>query len=136
MLIRSVETVQLRFTKRLLGMNQLPYTERLTQLGLQSLEQRRLITDLISYYSIIHGHSSLTFSDFFPFTHNPSSRGHSLVFQFHWLKQTSINIFSHVVLLIAGIHSQLLSSQPQVHYHLNDYCSRSTCNPTYHNHGS
>ena len=78
MLIRSVEAVQSRFTKRLLGMNQLPYTERLTQLGLQSLEQRRLITDLISYYNMIHGHSSLTFSDFFSFTHNPSSRGHSL----------------------------------------------------------
>ena len=78
MLIRSVEVVQRRFTKRLLGMNQLPYTKRLTQLELQSLDQRRLITDLISYYNIIHGHSSLTFSDFFSFTHNPSSRGHSL----------------------------------------------------------
>ena len=64
MLIRSVEAVQRRFTKRLLGMDQLPYTERLTQLGLQSLEQRRLITDLISYYNIIHGHSSLTFQIF------------------------------------------------------------------------
>ena len=78
MLIRSVEAVQRRFTKRLLGMDQLPYAERLTQLGLQSLEQRRLITDLILYYNIIPGHSSLTFSDFFSFTHNPSSRGHSL----------------------------------------------------------
>ena len=65
MLIRSVEAVQRRFTKRLPGMDQLQYTERLTQIGLQSLEQRRLITDLISYYNIIHGHSSLTFSDFF-----------------------------------------------------------------------
>ena len=36
MLIRSVEAVQLGFTKRLLGMG-IPYIERLTQLGLQSL---------------------------------------------------------------------------------------------------
>ena len=37
MLIRYVEVVQRRFTKRLLGMHQFLYTERLTRLGLQSL---------------------------------------------------------------------------------------------------
>ena len=37
MLIRSVEAVQRKFTKKLLGMHQFAYTERLTQLGLQSL---------------------------------------------------------------------------------------------------
>ena len=37
MLIRSVEAVQRRFTKGLLGMDQFPYTECLNQLGLQSL---------------------------------------------------------------------------------------------------
>ena len=38
MLIRSVEAVQLGFTKRLLRHGPIPYTERLTQLGLQSLK--------------------------------------------------------------------------------------------------
>ena len=37
MLIRYVEVVQRRFTKRLLVMHQFPYTERLTQFGLQYL---------------------------------------------------------------------------------------------------
>ena len=38
MLIRAMlRVVQRRFTKRLLGMLQFPYSERLTQLGLQSL---------------------------------------------------------------------------------------------------
>ena len=37
MLIRSVESIQRRFTKILHGIDQLPYAESLTQLGLQSL---------------------------------------------------------------------------------------------------
>ena len=44
MLIRFVEAVQLGFTKRLLGMDQFPYSERLTQLGLQSLNSYGFLT--------------------------------------------------------------------------------------------
>ena len=76
MLIGSVESVQRRFTKRLPGLDQLSYADRLSALKLQSLEQRRLITDLTTYYNIIHKHTSLTFSEFFKFTLNHSSRGH------------------------------------------------------------
>ena len=75
-LINSIEAVQRRFTKRLPGMDRLSYAERLSLLKLQSLEQRRLCTDLITYYNIIHGHTSLNFADFFTYSHNPSSRGH------------------------------------------------------------
>ena len=77
-LIGAVEAVQRRFTKRLPGMVHLSYAERLAFLKLQSLEQRRLITDLITCFNIIHGHTSLTFSEFFTFSHNKSSRGHGL----------------------------------------------------------
>jgi len=41
--IQQLEKVQRRFTKRLLGMKSLSYSERLRRLGLPSLELRRLI---------------------------------------------------------------------------------------------
>ena len=76
MLINSLESVQRRFTKRLTGMDQLSYAERLDSLKLQSLEQRRLITDLTTCYNIIQGHTSLSSTDFFTLNHNTSLRGH------------------------------------------------------------
>ena len=103
-------------------MDQFPYPERLTQLGFQSLDQSRLITDLISYYKIIHGHSSLTFPNCFSFTHNPSvPRSLSPYFNSTGPKKTFINTFSLV-----------LNCRNSLHRHLNVYCSMSTCNLTYH----
>ena len=44
--INAVESVQRAFTKRLPGLADLSYTERLVNLNLQSLKHRRLISDL------------------------------------------------------------------------------------------
>ena len=66
------------FTRRLPGLKFLSYRERLENLKLQSLEHRRLITDLIACFNIVHGLNSLSFNDFFTKATNPSSRGHSL----------------------------------------------------------
>ena len=77
-LINSVEHVQRSFTKRLHGLQTLPYTTRLTVLKLQSLEHRRLINDLTLCYNIVYKCTSLAFDDYFLFSHNPSSRGHHL----------------------------------------------------------
>jgi len=49
--VTKIEAVQRRFTKRLLCCC-LQYSERLTKLGLDSLELRRLRFDLISVYKI------------------------------------------------------------------------------------
>jgi len=46
--IEAVESVQRRFTKRLPGLNGLSYQERLKHVNLDSLELRRLYTDLYS----------------------------------------------------------------------------------------
>ena len=46
-LINSIESVQRSFTKRLPGLRDTSYADRLSILKLQSLEHRRLITDLI-----------------------------------------------------------------------------------------
>ena len=56
-LINAIESAQKQFTKRLPGLKNLDYSERLKFLGLQSLEHRRLKFDLILCYNIIHGQS-------------------------------------------------------------------------------
>ena len=50
--ICKVESVQRRFTKRLKGIRNLPYTSRLTNLGLDSLHCRRTKADLCIYTSL------------------------------------------------------------------------------------
>ena len=64
----AIESVQRRFTKRLPGLNNLSYTERLQRIRLPSgpsLELRRLYSDLIYCCKIIFGMIDLTTSDFF-----------------------------------------------------------------------
>ena len=45
--IETIERVQRRFTKKLPGLRNFSYDERLSRLRLHSLELRRLLTDLI-----------------------------------------------------------------------------------------
>ena len=77
-LIDSLESVQRSYTKRLPGYAQLPYSERLSKLKLQSLEHRRLIYDLVMCYQIVHKLNSLEFSEFFKFSNTTRTRGHNL----------------------------------------------------------
>lgn len=52
--INLIERVQRRFTKRIPCVSHLSYKERLEFLGLDSLEYRRLIYDLVIMYKIVH----------------------------------------------------------------------------------
>ena len=63
--IDLIEKVQRSFTKRMPGMKDLSYRERLLALGLKSLEYRRIEFDLIATFNIIHGHNGFLCSDFF-----------------------------------------------------------------------
>jgi len=74
--ISQIEKVQRRFTKRLRGLRNVEYTERLNRLGLPTLELRRLQLDLIFCYKIVFGLTSLTASDYFQFS-NTNTRGHA-----------------------------------------------------------
>jgi hypothetical protein len=76
-LITHLESVQRSFTKRLPGLNNLSYVERLSALNLQSLEHRRLLTDLTMVYKINHKQICINFSDFFTLPSYTSTRGHS-----------------------------------------------------------
>ena len=58
-LINKIESVQRFFTKKLSGLQNLTYLRRLEVLGLESLERRRLIFDLVLCYKIIHGLSNI-----------------------------------------------------------------------------
>ena len=74
--IIKVESVQRRYTKRIPGLQNLSYSQRLVLLGLDSLELRRLRTDLIEVFKIVHGLNGLNFNDFFEYSTN-HTRGHS-----------------------------------------------------------
>ena len=53
--IRKIESVQRLFTKRLRGLKDVPYPDRLKCLNAESLEMRRIKFDLSMYFKILHG---------------------------------------------------------------------------------
>jgi hypothetical protein len=80
--VTLIEYVQRSFTKRIPALRNLSYVERLSYLGLPSLERRRIYLDLVLLYKIIHGHTILTLSDLGISTvssdHNVRNRGFAL----------------------------------------------------------
>jgi len=74
--IKTIETVQRKFTKRLPGMKTLSYHQRLVKLGLESLELRRLRADLLFTYKLVFGITDLKLSDFFTPNFHRTSRRH------------------------------------------------------------
>jgi len=60
--------VQRRFTKRLRGINLLSYSDRLTELELNTLELRCLHNNLVMCYKIVFGLIDVNFTDFFTFS--------------------------------------------------------------------
>ena len=63
-LIDKLESVQRFFTRRLHGLHQLSYKERLAVLGLETLERRRIIYDLVFCYKYLHGCVDLNIPNF------------------------------------------------------------------------
>jgi len=47
------------------GLKNLPYEERLMELRLWSLEERRVRADLIEVYKMVNGNSVMSFDSFF-----------------------------------------------------------------------
>jgi hypothetical protein len=74
--ITQVESVLRAFTKRLPGLSNFSYVDRLQMLGLQTLVHRRLLADLLMCYKIIHGLVALNRDEFFLFSPNTTLRGH------------------------------------------------------------
>ena len=74
--ITKIEKVQRNFTRRLPGLGDLDYSQRLETLGLETLEGRRPRFDLIEAFKITKGFLVLEFADFFQFKADRRSRGH------------------------------------------------------------
>ena len=67
--INLLESVQRKFTKRIPGLRNVPYEDRLSELDLPTLELRRLHNDMSMCYKIIRGFTDVHTDDFFAF-HN------------------------------------------------------------------
>ena len=78
--IDRIEKVQKNFTKKLPGLSRVSYPRRLEILGLPSLEERRIVSDLIAFHKMVHGNIHINTNDFISFSSN-NNRGHSLKVQ-------------------------------------------------------
>lgn len=76
--IKAIERVQRSFTKRFPGLRDLSYKQRLDTLGLKSLEEMRLRSDLVLTFRMLKNKVNLNFSDFFSLSPETRTRGHSL----------------------------------------------------------
>jgi len=75
--IDDVEQVQRAFTRRIWGLKQFDYSNRLLLCNLEPLELRRLKRDLILVYKILNRLIDLDFNNFFEYAHSTVTRGHS-----------------------------------------------------------
>ena len=73
--IDLLEKVQKRATRLIINDRGLPYGERLTRLGLTTLETRRLRGDLIEVFKILKGFDDVKPTDFFTMS-STGLRGH------------------------------------------------------------
>ena len=75
--IDLLENIQRRFTKRIIGMGDLEYEDRLRKLKLPSLEYRRTRGDMIETFKITHNiYDNKTTKNFFSLQVNSVTRGH------------------------------------------------------------
>jgi hypothetical protein len=75
-LIKAVERVQRRFTKKITNLNNFSYFNRLKILGLELLEIRRIKQDLLTCYKILNNLVCLNTSSFFLNNNYIYTRGH------------------------------------------------------------
>ena len=73
----AIENMQRRATKRIHGLSELTYHERLLKLGLPPLEYRRLRADLIQTYKIVNNIDNISNKTMFVTNNKSNTRGHS-----------------------------------------------------------
>ena len=76
-LIDGLEKVQKRFTRMVPNISHLPYSTRLSFLGLKTLEERRLIADLCFCYRSLNGMVDYSLVGQFKRANYEKTRGHS-----------------------------------------------------------
>ena len=73
--IDLIENIQRRFLKRISGISNFSYRERLEMCSLEPLELRRLKKDIVLVYKIMNGMIALDFDEFFRFAPDVGTRG-------------------------------------------------------------
>jgi len=71
-----LERIQRRFTRMIPGLKNLKYEDRLRELYLRTLEDRRVRADLIEVFQIVRGLSSIKPVTFIVFDNKDITRGH------------------------------------------------------------
>jgi hypothetical protein len=72
-----LEKVQHRFTRLIPELKSLPYSDRLSRLGITTLEERRNRADLLEMFKMYRQLSSIPFNRFFQLDSEHKTRGHS-----------------------------------------------------------
>jgi len=75
-LIRKIESVQKKFTRKLYGFAKLDYVSRIDMLNLELLHVIRLKQDLLWCYNILHGNVAVDSAKFFSLFQYQRTRGH------------------------------------------------------------
>ena len=101
--IDLIERVQRWFTKRLPGLWNESYAQRLQTLDLESLEVRRIKNDLILLFKIVKHLIDLNSEDFFTFNWN-HTRGHSCKINIGYSRLNCRKYFFSIGLLQFGMH--------------------------------
>ena len=95
--IDRIENVQRSFTKKLDGLIDLPYPQRLIACNLPSLELRRVWADLVLCFKIVHNQIALSFGDFFELDiRKHDIRGHHLKLRIPFAKHRARKSFFSV----------------------------------------
>jgi len=76
--LKLLESVQRRWTRAVVGLENANYATRLAVLDLYSVRGRLLCADFIKTLNILHGLSALKTADLFEMNNDRATRGHSL----------------------------------------------------------
>jgi len=99
--INKIEYVQKIFTNRLPGLWNLPYSQRLASLNTQSLEHRRILSDLTLCYKLQHHYCDSSVADFFKVCSTSITRRNSQkLYKEHCSTDVTKNYFSNRVVAI------------------------------------
>lgn len=99
--IDNIEKVQRRFTKRIPGLRNLSYSERLKKLKIIPLEMRRLHLDLILTFKLLHSKLNVPYNTFFTLADKSCTRGHPWkLYPKRFKRDVRKNFFSHRIINI------------------------------------
>ena len=98
-----IESVQRTFTKSLYSCNSLPYSQRLENCNLKSLEHRRLFADIVLFYKVINKLINIDLGNLICPLNHSITRGHSRRFVIPAARTNCRFIFLCTELFLYGI---------------------------------